>query len=574
MGEQTANLTALMEKLLTRFDEEKAAADKRAEAQTAFNTQVSHELQSLTKQIGLTQADVDEVRKVTAPSASSAQSQVEDPAATPGRISTLQAGNPPPVQTALHTHQPPPHTAPPPSALPIPQVIAGNRPVARLANEGPPLLSSPGQPTAPPPQPDHTILPPPPREEAYTKPPKHNFPRFDGDAPRVWLDRCLAYFELYRVPYTSWVTTAALYVEGHAALWLRAFRQTHRDLDWNMFCRAVEEEFGPEEFESLMHKLLQLRQTGSVAEYRQQFEVYMYNLLALDATLSPKFFVTQFLLGLKDELRAAVRIQAPTSITRATVFARIQEEEMELQRPRFRSPATGRPPTVPAVPAPGRLVSLPPPVPTTTPAPCAAPAPRPATDDFGRERQLRDYRRQHGLCFRCGDKYSREHQCKRSAQLLTIEVGDHGEVLSDEAARALDLLDEPAAAEEPACCLLSAHAVEGTEAPETIRIRATVGDQTMLLLVDSGSTHSFVNSSFATRIGATTINIPTIAVRVANGQCLQCTEMVPKLQWLTQGHMFSTDMRVLNLGVYDAVLGVDWLAEHSPMHCDWHLKTM
>ena len=81
MGEQTANLTALMETLLSRFDEEKVLADKRAEAQTAFNNQVSQELQSLTKQIGLTQADVDDVRKVTSPSASSAPSsgsQVEE----------------------------------------------------------------------------------------------------------------------------------------------------------------------------------------------------------------------------------------------------------------------------------------------------------------------------------------------------------------------------------------------------------------------------------------------------------------------------------------------------------------
>ena len=84
-----------------------------------------------------------------------------------------------------------------------------------------------------------------------------------------------------------------------------------------------------------MHNLLQLRQTGTIVEYRQQFEVYMYNLVALDATLSSKFFVTQFLLGLKDELCVAVRLQAPTSITRATVFARIQEEELEHRRPCF-----------------------------------------------------------------------------------------------------------------------------------------------------------------------------------------------------------------------------------------------
>ncbi|XP_073367792.1 uncharacterized protein [Aegilops tauschii subsp. strangulata] len=33
-------------------------------------------------------------------------------------------------------------------------------------------------------------------------------------------------------------------------------------------------------------------------------------------------------------------------------------------------------------------------------------------------------------------------------------------------------------------------------------------------------------------------------------------------------------MRLLELGAYDAVLGVDWLAQFSPMNCHWGLKTM
>ena len=96
----------------------------------------------------------------------------------------------------------------------------------------------------------------------------------------------------------------------------------------------------------------------------------------------------------------------------------------------------------------------------------------------------------------------------------------------------------------------------------------------MLLLVDSGSTHTFVNTAFAQPIGAATTSISPITVRVANGQQLTCTEVVPQLKWHTHGHEFCTDMRVLDLGVYDAVLGVDWLACHSPMQCDWGLKTM
>ena len=121
MGEQSANLTALMETLLSKFDKEKILADKRAEAQTTFNAQVSLELKSLAKQIGLTQVEVDDVRKVASPSASSTPStgsQVDEPATTPLRSAPTREA---PVQ-------PPPHdlrAPPPPSALPILQVLTG-----------------------------------------------------------------------------------------------------------------------------------------------------------------------------------------------------------------------------------------------------------------------------------------------------------------------------------------------------------------------------------------------------------------------------------------------------------------
>ena len=101
-------------------------------------------------------------------------------------------------------------------------------------------------------------------------------------------------------------------------------------LGWDAFCAAIRDEFGADEFELEMHQLLQLRQNGTVVEYRAAFEAHMYHLLALDASLSPRFFITQFLLGLRDDLRVAVRLQAPTSIRRASVMARIQEEENDV----------------------------------------------------------------------------------------------------------------------------------------------------------------------------------------------------------------------------------------------------
>uniref|UniRef100_A0A453TCQ7 Uncharacterized protein n=1 Tax=Aegilops tauschii subsp. strangulata TaxID=200361 RepID=A0A453TCQ7_AEGTS len=154
-----------------------------------------------------------------------------------------------------------------------------------------------------------------------------------------------------------------------------------------------------------------------------------------------------------------------------------------------------------------------------------------------------------------------------------IEVGDFGEILSDDTVHALQLLDAPVA-QEPECCSLSQHAISGEEGPATIRLRAQVGDQVMLLVVDSGSSHSFISETFTARIVARTEELPAVIVRVANGQRLHCNKIVHQLAWQVPGHTFHTDLRVLPLSAYDGVLGIDWLSAHSPMLCHWQLKTI
>ena len=79
----------------------------------------------------------------------------------------------------------------------------------------------------------------------------------------------------------------------------------------------------------------------------------------------------------------------------------------------------------------------------------------------------------------------------------------------------------------------------------------------MLLLLDSGSTHSFINNNFANSIGVGTVPIPAVLVKVANGQFLNCDSMVTQLPWQCQNHEFHTDLRVLDLGAFDGVLGMD-----------------
>lgn len=256
---------------------------------------------------------------------------------------------------------------------------------------------------------------------------------------------------------------------------------------------------------------------------------------------------------MREDIRLAVRLQGPTSITRAASLARIQEEETEHHRPRARLPAPTKHPTVRQLPA---------------PAAARADWPRKqGNDDFNRERQLRDFRRANGLCFKCGDKFSKEHQCKRSGQLLMIEVGDFGEVLSDDAVQALELLEETEA--PVACCQLSLDALAGTAGEETIRLRALVGNQVMLLLIDSRNTHTFVTKGFAERAGCIVSPAPTMPVKVANGEIMLSQEQVKGLTWWTQGHTFVNDMRILDIGAYNAILGVNWLKQFGKTTTDW-----
>mgnify|MGYP000974018826 FL=1 len=59
---------------------------------------------------------------------------------------------------------------------------------------------------------------------------------------------------------------------------------------------------------------------------------------------------------------------------------------------------------------------------------------------------------------------------------------------------------------------------------------------------------------------------------MAGGAQLYCTQVVKQCSWQCKQAEFKTDFRLLQLGHYDGILGLDWLASHSPMVIDWEQK--
>jgi hypothetical protein len=58
-----------------------------------------------------------------------------------------------------------------------------------------------------------------------------------------------------------------------AALWFQVCKRHKRTLSWTEFMAAIVEEFGQDEFDRQMTRLMQLKQTGTVVEYRLAFSL-------------------------------------------------------------------------------------------------------------------------------------------------------------------------------------------------------------------------------------------------------------------------------------------------------------
>jgi hypothetical protein len=63
-------------------------------------------------------------------------------------------------------------------------------------------------------------------------------------------------------------------------------------------------------------------------------------------------------------------------------------------------------------------------------------------------------------------------------------------------------------------------------------------------------------------------------VKIANGGLLTCNRELVGSEWWCQGTTFRSNLKVLPLGGYDVIIGMDWLQSHNPMGIDWVGKRM
>lgn len=158
---------------------------------------------------------------------------------------------------------------------------------------------------------------------------KLEFPKFDGDNPRLWRDRCEIFFEVYSVGEQLKTRFAALNFSGAAASWLQTAERRGRELNWDKFCQVVFDHFDRNQYQLQLRQLDDLRQTGSVADYLEKFEQLSRGILLYNASYDDTYFVVRFLGGLKEEICSAILLHQPKDVQYASTLALLQETELE-----------------------------------------------------------------------------------------------------------------------------------------------------------------------------------------------------------------------------------------------------
>lgn len=178
---------------------------------------------------------------------------------------------------------------------------------------------------------------------------------------------------------------------------------------------------------------------------------------------------------------------------------------------------------------------------------------------------LKKYRRAQGLCDRCGEKWSRGHCCPDSVQIHVLqEVLDLFQLDSDVASE-----HDIAEVSSHLCITLSVAVVSGVTSPRTMCLHGVIQKLPVLVLVDSGSSHTFISAQIASQLQGVALLPEPMTVRVANGHTLHCTSHIPAAIWFLDSVQFQSDLKVMPLSSYDMILGLDWLEKCSPMKVHW-----
>ena len=100
-------------------------------------------------------------------------------------------------------------------------------------------------------------------------------------------------------------------------------------------------------------------------------------------------------------------------------------------------------------------------------------------------------KRAKGLCYSCDSKYTKGHKCAEK-KLFYIDCEEEEE-REQERSKEEDILQEQSLDKEEINPTISCNAFAGITTPQTIKIEEHIKKKKVIVLIDSGSTHNFID---------------------------------------------------------------------------------
>jgi hypothetical protein len=89
------------------------------------------------------------------------------------------------------------------------------------------------------------------------------------------------------------------------------------------------------------------------------------------------------------------------------------------------------------------------------------------------------------------------------------------------------------------------------------------------MLIDLGSSHSFLSTQVVAQLQGVSHTATVVQVQVANGSRMQSSLEMLQDEWSIQDCKFHSDLKVLDLQNFDMVIGMEWLERFSPVKVHW-----
>ncbi|XP_074377189.1 uncharacterized protein LOC141718709 [Apium graveolens] len=396
---------------------------------------------------------------------------------------------------------------------------------------------------------------------------KLDLPVFDGSNPDGWILRAERYFNFYRLTEEEKVEATVVALEGHALLW---FQWEHRR-------RSIERW-------TLQEQWLSHTREGSVADYQLKF----IELVAPLENIPEELALGQFLIGLRNDIRAEVRFQGPISVDQAMELAIMVEDKLRVSSGKKRDIKGGIGSTrtysyggtsvsspksmYGAYSSPTKTFSTYFPSNTST-----ANTQFPVAKPVGEIRRLSEkelqYKWEKGLCFKYDDKWVIGHKCRRKELSVLLTQGED----DNESEPSLDSPKSEGTRElvsEEIRPEISLNSVIGITSPKTMKLKGTIDNKQVVVMIEPGATHNFVSLDAVKALGLTITSSKNFGVALGTEESVQgkgeCRSVVLQLQGITIIENFLP----LSLGISDLILGIQWLEKLGTISTNWKTQTM